>query len=88
MNKVYKNCQSCGMPISRDEKGGGTEADGSKSTRYCSHCYEKGQFTLPQLTVNEMKERVARKLMEFGFPRFLTGFFTRSIPKLERWKRE
>ena len=31
-NPHYKNCQSCGMPLRRDEKGGGTNADGSKST--------------------------------------------------------
>jgi hypothetical protein len=30
-------CQSCGMPLSKDEKGGGTEADGRKSSQYCSH---------------------------------------------------
>ncbi len=30
MQNRYKNCQSCGMPLSRDEKGGGTNADGSK----------------------------------------------------------
>jgi hypothetical protein len=29
---------------------------------------------------------VRDKLIEFGFPRFLTGFFTRRIPKLERWR--
>ncbi|MEZ5145910.1 MAG: zinc ribbon domain-containing protein [Bacteroidales bacterium] len=31
MEKTYKNCQSCGMPLKRDEKGGGTNADGSKT---------------------------------------------------------
>jgi hypothetical protein len=86
MSKGYKNCQSCGMPMSRDQHGGGTEIDGSKSSMYCSHCYETGQFTLPNITQEEMKERVRSKLVEFGFPRFMTGFFVRNIPKLERWK--
>lgn len=36
MDTAYKNCQSCGMPMSRDEQGGGTNADGSKSTMDCS----------------------------------------------------
>ncbi|WP_235676729.1 MULTISPECIES: zinc ribbon domain-containing protein [Bacillus cereus group] len=36
--KKHKNCQSCGMPFSKDEKGGGTEKNGEKSTTYCSHC--------------------------------------------------
>ena len=32
---TYKNCQSCGMPLSRDPNGGGTNADGSASAMYC-----------------------------------------------------
>ncbi|MCD9020298.1 zinc ribbon domain-containing protein [Cohnella silvisoli] len=86
MAEVYKNCQSCGMPMSRDDKGGGTEADGSKSTMYCSHCYENGVFTLPDITADQMKERVKAKLVEFGIPKFVTGLFTRNIVKLERWR--
>ena len=80
-----KNCQSCGMPMSRDEKGGGTNADGSKSPTYCSHCYASGKFTLPDLTVDQMKDRVAGKMKEMGFPRVLSWVFTRKIPRLQRW---
>jgi len=69
---IYKNCQSCGMPLHRDEKGGGTNADGSKSEVYCSHCYEAGQFKLPDISVGEMQQRVKAKLQEFGFPAFAT----------------
>ena len=86
MEHAYKNCQSCGMPLSKDESGGGTESDGTKSKKYCSHCYQDGTFTLPNLTLQEMQERVKIKLKEFGFPGFLAGIFTRKIPKLERWK--
>ena len=80
-----KNCQSCGMPMSRDARGGGTNADGSKSPTYCSHCYADGKFTLPDLTVGQMQERVRGKMKEMGFPGFLAGLFTRRIPKLQRW---
>ena len=83
---TYKNCQSCGMPMTRDEKGGGTERDGSKSAMYCSHCYEDGQFTLPNITAAEMKERVKGKIVEAGFPKFLAGLFVYNLHKLERWK--
>jgi hypothetical protein len=86
MEKVYKNCQSCGMPLKRDENGGGTNADGSKSNKFCSHCYQKGQFTLPDITAAQMKDHVKTKLKESGIPSFLTGFFVSNIPKLERWK--
>jgi hypothetical protein len=87
VNNAYKNCQSCGMPMARDERGGGTNADGSKSQMYCSHCYEGGRFTLPDLTVKQMQARVKGKMKEMGFPGILAGLFTRKIPKLERWSR-
>lgn len=83
----YKSCQSCGMPLAKDELGGGTEKNGVKSVKYCSHCYMNGEFTLPDLTVEEMKERVKQKIVEFGMPKFMAGLFTRNIHKLERWKR-
>ncbi|MFX3673129.1 MAG: zinc ribbon domain-containing protein [Paenisporosarcina sp.] len=84
--KPNKNCQSCGMPLSRDAKGGGTEKDGTKSMIYCSHCYEDGAFISPDLTVDEMKEKVTEKLIEFKIPKIFTRFFTRNIHKLDRWK--
>ena len=86
MEKAYKNCQSCGMPMKRDEQGGGTNADGSKSLMYCSHCYQNGAFTAPDITLPQMQERVKAKMKEMGIPGFLAGFFARGVPKLERWK--
>jgi len=86
MERAYKNCQSCGMPMKRDPKGGGTNADGSKSAMYCSYCYKRGAFTLPNMTMEEMKALAKGKLKEMGFPGFLAGFFTSNIPKLARWK--
>ncbi|MGA2822162.1 MAG: zinc ribbon domain-containing protein [Bacteroidales bacterium] len=87
MEKEYKACQSCGMPMKKDEKGGGTNADGTKSKTFCSHCYENGKFTQPDITVRQMKDLVKKKLKEVGFPGFLTGLFTIGIPKLERWRK-
>jgi hypothetical protein len=75
------------MPIKRDNKGGGTHADGSKSLMYCSHCFENGAFTWPDATLKEMQSLVKTKLKEMGFPGFMAGFFTRPIPRLERWKK-
>ena len=84
--KKYKNCQSCAMPLKKDPNGGGTNADGSISTMYCSYCYEKGKFLQPDITAGEMQAFVKNKMKEMGFPGFLAGFFTKGIPKLERWK--
>lgn len=86
MQEAYKNCQSCGMPLKKDLEGGGTEADGAKSVKYCSRCYRDGKFTNPNMTVQEMQALVKDKIKEMGFPGFLAGFFTKNIPKLERWK--
>lgn len=83
---TYKNCQSCGMPLKKDPKGGGTEANGAKSDMYCSYCYLEGKFTNPNMTVGEMQAFVKGKLKEMGYPGFLAGWFTKGIPKLARWK--
>lgn len=87
MDKTYKNCQSCSMPLNKDPQHGGTNADGSKSTIYCSYCYQNGRFIQPDITVEEMQAFVKGKLKEMGFPGFLAGMFTKGIPKLERWKK-
>lgn len=86
MEKSFKNCQSCGMPFKKDPEGGGTNADGSRSGMYCSHCYQNGQFTRPDCTAAEMQAFVKQKMKEMGFPGFLAGFFTKGIPDLKRWK--
>ncbi|HZQ70515.1 MAG TPA: zinc ribbon domain-containing protein [Terriglobales bacterium] len=80
-------CQSCGMPLSKDEKGGGTEADGSKSTAFCSHCYAGGRFTEPDLTVDQMVVKVRDKMRQMHIPGFLAKGFTRDIPTLARWSK-
>ena len=87
MGVIHKHCQSCGMPFKRDPMVGGSNADGSISTVYCSHCYQGGRFVLPDLDVSQMQERVRGKLKEFGMPGFVAGLFTRGIPKLERWNK-
>ena len=74
------------MPLNKDEKGGGTNADGSISTKYCSHCFENGKFTQPDITAAEMKGLVKGKLKEMGFPGIVAWFFTSNIPRLARWK--
>ncbi len=78
-------CQSCGMPLSEDEKGCGTEGDGSKSVDYCSHCFVGGKFTEPEITVGQMTERVRTQMRAMHIPGFLAKSFTKDIPTLRRW---
>ena len=79
-------CQSCGMPLARDPLGGGTNADGSRSSEYCSHCFREGEFTEPDLTASEMTVKVTEKLRSLHFPGFLARRFSKDVPSLRRWQ--
>jgi hypothetical protein len=79
-------CQSCGMPLSRDILGGGTEADGATSTDYCSHCYRNGTFTEPDITAEAMTTKVRDMLRyKMHLPGFMAKYYSKDIPKLKRW---
>ena len=88
MDKTYKNCQSCGYPLKRDKRGGGTESDGSLSVKYCSMCYENGAFLTPPEVDNarKMQTYCMQEMRKAGINRLFAWLATRSIPKLERWK--
>jgi len=51
-------CQSCGMPMEKQEDFG-TNADGSKSKDYCHFCFLNGKFTDPNITMEQMIDKVA-----------------------------
>jgi len=51
-------CQSCSMPLLKKEDYG-TNADGSPSKEYCRFCFQKGAFTEPGITFDEMVDKVA-----------------------------
>lgn len=78
-------CQSCGMPLRKDPQGGGTEADGSLSTTYCSICYADGSFRHPDASMTEFQQQCVEALMRSGMPRIIAWMFTRGIPRLKRW---
>ncbi|MGR3762877.1 zinc ribbon domain-containing protein [Rossellomorea sp. NS-SX7] len=82
---AYKKCQSCAMPLKKEEERG-TEKDLEKSSMYCKHCYQEGEFTQKDISVDEMKQFVKGKCIEMGVPKFLSGMFVRNLHKLERWK--
>jgi hypothetical protein len=84
---MSKFCQSCGMPMKKDPSGGGTNADGSNNTSYCSYCYQNGSFTQPDFTAKQMQEFCIEKLREKSMLRILGWLLARNIPNLERWKK-
>ena len=81
-------CQSCGFPLKKDKNGGGSEADGSISEKYCSMCYEKGAFLTPPEVNNakKMQDFCIKAMKDDGINVFFAWLATRGIPKLERWK--
>jgi len=79
-------CQSCGMPLSKDPEGGGSEPDGSRSATYCSHCYADGAFRHPDATLADFQAHCVDALAGKGMPRILAWAFTRGIGKLDRWR--
>jgi len=72
------------MPMSRDEKGGGTNADGSKSAEYCSHCYNNGTWMM-DMSLDDMQRRVGGLLKQRGAPGSVLDQAVASIPNLKRW---
>lgn len=79
-------CQSCGMPLKADPKGGGTEADGRTSAEYCSFCYGNGKFHNPAMTIDEMRVLIIGKMVEKGYPRIIARLFTVGLDRLTRWR--
>ena len=86
MEKANKNCQSCGMPLKEDPKGGSTNADGTKNLEYCSYCYNDGAFYYTGSDVKEFQEFCRQKMVESGHSKFLAWLFTRGMKRLKRWK--
>lgn len=82
---MTRHCQSCDMPLDKDPEGGGTEADGSRSTEYCSLCYRDGAFMYQGDDVKEFQAYVVDQMVKDGWKRPVAWLFTRRIPKLKRW---
>jgi hypothetical protein len=79
-------CQSCSMPMRRDEDFG-TNADGSKNQEYCHLCYADGKFKDPDLTMEKQIDKMADMAAKMNIPEGQTRKMANMIlPKLKRWK--
>ena len=88
MENQAKICQSCGMPLDRDPGQGGTNADNSRSSKYCSFCYKDGKFldegiSLQQKIEKNIQIAVARMNVPESKAREMAEGL---LPTLERWK--
>lgn len=85
----YKKCQSCAMPIKKDENKG-TEANKTLSAKFCQFCYKDGAFIEPNITLKEMQEKCA-EFFKIEHPVISVLFrkkYVASISQLERWTQE
>lgn len=80
-------CQSCSMPMEKSEDFG-TNADKSKNNSYCCFCYQGGKFTAPDITMEQMIDKVAgfmvkqMSMSETQAKQIVKAF----IPYLKRWR--
>ena len=83
-----ERCQSCGMPISIEFGNYGTQADGSPAGEYCQFCYQNGNFTNPDQTLDEMVKRsVEFMTANLGFTMEKASEISNDIiPRLKRWQ--
>ncbi|RXZ84145.1 transcriptional regulator [Paenibacillaceae bacterium] len=86
MSNTELYCQSCSMPLPSEELLG-TEQTGAHSTDYCIYCYVDGQFTQPELTVEEMIEACIPHMADSGMDeQQVRELLTRQLPLLKRWQ--
>ena len=83
MNKD-KFCQSCSMPLKGTHLYG-TEKDGSPSLDYCIYCYKNGAFTDPDLTLDQMRHCMIRKMDSAMVPEDIIEAAINRLPGLKRW---
>jgi hypothetical protein len=80
-------CQSCGMPMQKDEDFG-TNADGTKNGEYCHFCFKDGGCTDEGITM----EQKIDKLVEIAVSQMQVSkekaraMAEEIIPKLGRWR--
>lgn len=83
-------CQSCGMPLTDENKG--TNADGSSSEDYCKYCFKNGVFT-QSFTMTQMIEFCLQFLDQWNVqtrhnltPIQAKEHMLQQFPHLKRWK--
>ncbi len=79
-----QRCESCGVPLNDDNRG--TEGDGAASEKYCSACYAKGAFTLPDGTLEQVREAAIAAIIKIGVPPHTANTLTDKMESLPRWK--
>ena len=78
-------CQSCAMPLERDEDLA-TNADGSKNQEYCCHCFKEGVFIDSDISMDRFIEKVSEIMKGMQMPDDVIIQTQAMIPTLKRWR--
>ena len=83
-------CQSCAMPMDKPETFGSNK-DGSANSEFCVYCFKDGEYTAPDITMNEMLEiglkGIDKNTEMNSFMKFLIKkIYPSQLKKLKRWK--
>lgn len=85
--KNDNKCQSCSMPMTKKDEYG-TNADGSPNKEYCRFCFHSGAFTEPNITMDDMVDKVAHVMIaKVAIPEEKALEIARQeLSALKRWK--
>lgn len=80
-------CQSCGMPMKKEEDFG-TNADGTKHGEYCHFCFKDGGFTDEGITMEQKIDKLVEiAVSQLQIPKEKARAMAEElIPKLARWR--
>ena len=81
-----KICQSCSMPIDKEELFG-TNADRSKNEEYCSYCFKNGKFVDGIDNLDDYIEYSMQFASQAGMTEDqMREHCNKVLPTLKRWK--
>lgn len=80
-----EKCQSCGMTMTSVVFG--TNADGGTNPDYCRFCYVDGKFREPNLTKDDVIDKIAGALMKSSqlSKTQAVNMAKTAVSKLKRW---
>ena len=75
------------MPLQKEEDFG-TNANGSKSEEYCSHCFQNGEFLDEGITLEGKISKNVKFAVQMGMSEDEAWKLASEVlPKLKRWKK-
>lgn len=82
----YDVCQSCGKKFNSIVRYS-ENSDGTKNHSFCQSCYSNGQFTEPELTIEQAINRI-KNSKSFGYNSWYKWQIIERIKRLDRWNED